>query len=177
MGRPKGSKNGAITTHAKLCEYCSAPFVIVGREGGVRTRRRFCSVACRGVAMRVPGAKQRYADSDRGRQVKRDWIDRNHDRLLADRRAVYQERRRHIIARYGGRCVCCGETEIGFLTIDHVANDGAAHRKLNMRAMRLAYFITRNGYPPDFQVLCYNCNCAKGALGECPHLKKVPMGM
>jgi hypothetical protein len=91
--------------------------------------------------------------------------------------AVYQERRRHIIARYGGRCVCCGETEIGFLTIDHVANDGAAHRKLNMRAMRLAYFITRNGYPPDFQVLCYNCNCAKGALGECPHLKKVPMGM
>jgi hypothetical protein len=28
------------------------------------------------------------------------------------------------------------------------------------------------GFPPIFQVLCMNCNFAKGKLGFCPHIKK-----
>lgn len=30
---------------------------------------------------------------------------------------------------YGAKCSCCGETEVCFLTIEHLENDGMAHRK------------------------------------------------
>jgi hypothetical protein len=30
--------------------------------------------------------------------------------------------------------------------------------------------IIRNGYPPDFEILCFNCNCGKAVNGGiCPH--------
>lgn len=29
----------------------------------------------------------------------------------------------------------------------------------------------KNNYPKGFQVLCHNCNLAKGFYGKCPHQK------
>jgi hypothetical protein len=85
----------------------------------------------------------------------------------------------HVMQVYGnGCCACCGETELGFLTIDHVNNDGAAHRRRNggsqhaFCGVEIYAWLRRNNYPEGFQVLCYNCNCAKGKLGECPHETK-----
>ena len=69
-------------------------------------------------------------------------------------------------------CACCDEKEYQFLTIDHVDNDGAEHRKLiglRGRGGNIYHWLKRNGFPPGFQVLCYNCNCSKGFYGECPH--------
>jgi NMD protein affecting ribosome stability and mRNA decay len=34
-----------------------------------------------------------------------------------------------VMQRYGGKCFCCGEDRIAFLTLDHSDNDGAARRK------------------------------------------------
>ncbi len=30
-------------------------------------------------------------------------------------------------------------------------------------------WLKKQGYPPGFQVLCHNCNLAKGYYGACPH--------
>jgi hypothetical protein len=30
-------------------------------------------------------------------------------------------------------------------------------------------WLKREGYPPGLQVLCHNCNCAKGKKATCPH--------
>jgi hypothetical protein len=30
-----------------------------------------------------------------------------------------------------------------------------------------------NHFPPLFQILCYNCNFAKGADGVCPHSQRM----
>jgi len=78
-----------------------------------------------------------------------------------------------VYAAYGGyRCACCGETERHFLSIDHVNNDGAVHK----RDCRLATgeqvyrWIKRNGFPSGFQVLCMNCQWGKRNNGGiCPH--------
>jgi len=79
----------------------------------------------------------------------------------------------------GDKCACCGESQPQFLTLDHVRNDGAEHRKKLagdrksgvstwLEVMREA---KREGWPKEkYQVLCYNCNCAKGHWGECPHM-------
>ena len=69
------------------------------------------------------------------------------------------------------KCVCCGETEIKFLGIDHINNDGAKHRKQLSRGSRITYWLKRQGYPKGYQVMCHNCNLAKGFYGICPHKK------
>ena len=73
----------------------------------------------------------------------------------------------------GGKCVCCGETELEFLTIDHVNNDGAQHRRENPKLRgggALHRWLRDNGYPKEFQVLCCNCNWSKRLGGGiCVH--------
>jgi hypothetical protein len=79
-----------------------------------------------------------------------------------------------LIEEYGGKCACCGETEEAFLSIDHISGDGREHRKLIGTGGQAFYLWLKNhGYPKDnFQLLCMNCNFAKGKLGECPHQTK-----
>lgn len=78
--------------------------------------------------------------------------------------------RDEVIAAYGGpRCVCCGETTPEFLQLDHTNNDGGEHRKAVGTGARLYVWLRKHGFPPGFQVLCANCNYAKGQYGRCPH--------
>lgn len=83
-----------------------------------------------------------------------------------------------VLTYYGGgsaKCKCCGEAAVEFLTLDHVAGDGNIERRNGWRAGRLWYRLKREGFPPGYRVLCFNCNCARGAFGTCPHefLKQV----
>lgn len=69
-------------------------------------------------------------------------------------------------------CACCGESTIEFLSIDHVNNDGnVERRKLGAggRGLPLYIRIVNAGWPSAYQVLCFNCNLAKGFFGACPH--------
>lgn len=72
---------------------------------------------------------------------------------------------------YGGvGCVCCGESTSEFLSIDHISgwrNMSQAPRG----GGKLYRWLRRNKYPSGFQVLCFNCNFAKGHFGQCPHKK------
>lgn len=76
-----------------------------------------------------------------------------------------------VITAYGGRCACCQETRVEFLTLDHVNNDGATHRKKEgIKTGTSTWAWARaNGFPSTLQLLCWNCNSSKGAYGYCPH--------
>lgn len=79
-----------------------------------------------------------------------------------------------VIEAYGGKCMCCGETNMEFLTIDHINNDGAEDRKNNGNKLggKLYRWLIKNNFPKEeYQILCYNCNCSKGFFGYCPHNK------
>lgn len=80
----------------------------------------------------------------------------------------HRQRRQEVLAAYGGKCTCCGESTPEFLVIDHINNDGAAHRK-EIGARNIYIWLRREGYPEGFQVLCHNCNIAKEFYGACPH--------
>ena len=103
------------------------------------------------------------------------------DRCREKNRAEWREDIAHLKAEvmdhYGGRCACCGEARLPFLTIDHVNNDGKEHRKV-MRTggsgSNFYYKLRKQGFPgdPPLQVLCWNCNMAKQHYsGICPHLE------
>jgi hypothetical protein len=78
---------------------------------------------------------------------------------------------------YGGdppRCACCGESNIKFLTLDHINNDGTKQRKmfLNGNTGNFNYWLRKQGYPKNLgiRVLCANCNMGRQWNGGiCPH--------
>ena len=80
--------------------------------------------------------------------------------------------RKAVLAYYGQVCACCGESEERFLVIDHVNNDGAAHRKVTKGSGYKTYlWIVMNEFPDGFQTLCHNCNMGKSMNGGvCPHV-------
>lgn len=94
----------------------------------------------------------------------------NSTEASAHRRRVKLE----ALAAYGGRCACCGEDYLPFLSLDHVVGDGAARRAeykqrgLSGMTAQFAAQLRREGYPPKAQVLCMNCNQAKGTSLACP---------
>ena len=72
------------------------------------------------------------------------------------------------------KCNCCGERHIEFLSIDHVNNDGAEHRRTQQHGMVFYTWIKRNNFPTGFQILCFNCNWSKAVDKEhlCIHQKE-----
>ncbi len=77
-----------------------------------------------------------------------------------------------VFESYGGVwCNCCGESNIKFLTMDHINNDGNVHRRTDPNIGPGLYrWLRRNNYPEGFQVLCWNCNLGKAHNnGICPH--------
>lgn len=84
------------------------------------------------------------------------------------KRQYFQRLRRIVLGHYGAFCRCCGEKEDKFLCIDHKDNGRGNPAKRNPNPM---LWIIQNNFPPYFQVLCHNCNLAKGFYGKCPHEK------
>lgn len=74
-------------------------------------------------------------------------------------------------------CKCCGEKEIKFLSVDHINGGGNKHRK-ELKFSKdgsggdIYRWLIKNNYPKGFQILCHNCNMAKGFYGTCPHINK-----
>lgn len=94
----------------------------------------------------------------------------NKDRYHSNRNQDHANVRLETLKAYGNKCVCCKETQNEFLSIDHINNDGNLHR--NKLKRNIYYWLRDNNYPKDnFQILCHNCNSAKGFYGICPHEK------
>lgn len=99
---------------------------------------------------------------------------RHPDRLREQKRRYRLRVVHETFAAYGGPiCVCCGETEISFLTLDHINGDGAEHRRSIGRA-RFYELLKKQGYPNDkpLQVLCWNCQWGRRKNTICPHEQK-----
>ena len=102
----------------------------------------------------------------------REYYGRIKDAVNENSRNYRHQLRKEALDAYGGKCVCCGETEICFLAFDHINGGGRKHRQETSHGMgnRLYLWLKTNNYPKDvYQLLCHNCNMAKGFYGQCPH--------
>lgn len=123
------------------------------RAGRLRRRQRIAAGFCPDCGKQEPSPGRVSCQSCR-------------DAYNAARQAI----RDRVFEAYGGpRCACCGETTREFLQIDHIGNDGKIHRKFQKSARAIYNWLHKRGFPPGFQVLCANCNLAKGRYGYCPH--------
>lgn len=91
-------------------------------------------------------------------------------------RGYHSKNRAAVLKHYGGdtpKCVCCGIDWVEFLAIDHINGGGNKHRKIigggHSSSTRFYVWLKNNNFPEGFQILCHNCNMAKGKAGICPH--------
>lgn len=96
---------------------------------------------------------------------------KNRDKAVERKRIEKKNDKEIVYSHYGNVCVCCGEGEKMFLTIDHIDNDGNSDRRIN--GAHIYRRLINNGFPDNFQVLCRNCNWGKHINGGiCPHKTK-----
>ncbi len=103
---------------------------------------------------------------------KRESYQLHKDKILPAKLEKYREVRAVCLTAYGGKCTCCGETEYKFLAFDHINNNGGEMRKNKSHpenGLPLYKWLVKNNFPSEFQLLCHNCNNAKGFYGSCPH--------
>lgn len=108
---------------------------------------------------------------------KREHWKMNKERLNNSQKSHYQRNspiwRQNCFDGYGGKCVCCAESNYAFLTIDHVNQNGAEERKKNQSAGGVLLYkkLVELGFPAGYQLMCFNCNCARSlrSNGICPH--------
>jgi hypothetical protein len=93
---------------------------------------------------------------------------------LAYQKLYFQDLKVTALTAYGGPvCVCCTETEVAFLSLDHINGDGNKHRRqLKAQGGHFYLKLRQRGFPtePPMQVLCMNCQFGrKHNNGVCPH--------
>jgi hypothetical protein len=108
----------------------------------------------------------------------------NKSEILAKSKVVREDLKKEVFSEYSKRhsksktpcCRCCGENfDIDFLSVDHI--DGRTHLakdEKHLRANLLNVWLKKNNFPDGFQILCHNCNFAKGMKknnNKCPHEK------
>ena len=127
--------------------------------------------------------------TDEERKAKKNTCRQNPD-YKTDKHVAYVTNRLNILLHYSKYisnsnipcCNCCGENfHVDFLAIDHIR--GSKQMDLEPELKKLKYssklrnqnlhrWILKNDFPDGFQILCTNCNFAKGMKknnNQCPH--------
>jgi len=140
-----------------------------------KRRRRERARTSKGICGCGQPARENRAKCQRCTDIHTRWMARpeNKSRWRANVTEKNRQRRIDVLMHYGGKCVCCGESEMPFLTIDHIHNDGKKDRDEVFSGYWWRWII-KNNYPAHLQVLCWNCNMAKQHYGGgiCPHQLK-----
>ena len=141
----------------RLCLTCGKEFIPYTKQ------HKFCSPKCH---------SKDYLPKYHKHQVQHTSPD-GIIRLMAYDAHIRERLREEVFQHYGNKCVCCGEKNPLFLTLDHINNDGGEQkRKLGSQGKGVNFYgwARKVGYPEDLQLLCFNCNCGKGRnKGICPH--------
>lgn len=116
-----------------------------------------------GLSDELVGPERQKAYHEQYRKVNKKQISENKKKEL-DRAKLEG------IIHYGSKCTCCGESTIEFLTLEHL--NGRVKGKKRRSGKGAWLEARRLKYPATMTVLCFNCNCAKGVYGSCPHTWK-----
>lgn len=114
-----------------------------------------------------------------------DWVLRNLERVKTKAKLNRDSRREarleykkkwqaalklEMVVAYGGKCYCCAELEIAFLSIDHTFGDGIKDRILFGSGNVFYAHLKRKGWPKDrYRLSCMNCQFGTRYGRTCPH--------
>ena len=121
-------------------------------------KKRYAEDASFRAKCAAAAKKQYQKDVNRSRTLSRQRMLRQMENM---KNAVI-----NVLTNGEGTCRWCGQGDQDVLTIDHIDNNGANHRRqMGIGCGKLIYrYLVKNDYPPGFQVLCFNCNNKKEVL-------------
>jgi len=111
--------------------------------------------------------------------------EKNRPRLSKRGKEIRKKTKLDVYTHYSNgvpKCACCGVSGIEFLTVDHIIPKLEMKKDQKMIEIgymsyatghRLNQWLVAKNFPKGFQILCYNCNFAKGVFGDCPHMIKL----
>jgi len=106
------------------------------------------------------------------------WKKKNKEKVIEMSKRYRKELKIKALKAYSNnkkpKCVCCGETEIDFLCLDHIDNIRAKEREKYGLGTSFLKWLKTNNYPKNLklQVMCFNCNFSKRIRGICVHQLK-----
>lgn len=161
-------RRNKAATAAGLCAQCKQTSVVAPTRtcDRCRKRKRDYMAAVR-IARRESGLCVRCGKAPSTDALYRCSACKQH------KNTQYKKEREQMLDAYGRVCACCGETEVRFLTLDHLRDDGNIHRsKVGKRGVLRN--VRLQGYPTDaYALMCYNCNCGRANNGGvCPHQQR-----
>lgn len=148
------------TAISRICKLCNKEKPLDEfQQGGHKDYKLYTCKECYKIHIRRPYQQK--------------WRDNMSDELREKRNAEnmdrYFKKRRLCFEHYGMSCECCSEAEELFLTIDHINNDGAEHRRKEA-GNDLYGWLVKHNFPEGFRTLCHNCNTGRYRNGGvCPH--------
>ena len=188
------SRRMAIAMLGGACVHCSETrpaFLTIGHKNddGAEHRRRLSGGSGDGFSMSRYLVINKFPEEEMRKLQVECWNfneSKTRSWLTLEPGLLTRGQRRHkdgfikCLARFGDRCVCCGERNPMFLTLGHKNNNGNQHRKKlgSMGGHTYEYLVTHgfdtNGY--ELQTECWNCNLGKSANGGiCPHKTNAPV--
>jgi hypothetical protein len=157
---------------SKCGKYKKLDYFSPHKDNGTRLQLHSWCKKCQSVENLRRYYERRKNNPEEIRMKARLWRAKSKEIISSYSKKYNSNRRLKILKHYSDgtpKCACCGETEIKFLSIDHIDGGGLKHlREIGGRG-RLPAWIIKNNFPNGFQILCHNCNFAKGHYGKCPH--------
>lgn len=148
----------------QMCKLCKA------NDSKTRRQKRQDLGLCHCGRIRKEG----YLTCERHVHTSRDWNQINPAKHAAAGKEWRQSVRDKVFGYYGKNCICCGESEPHFLSIDHIEGGGNRHRKEIGGGAPFYSWLIKHNFPEGFQTLCQNCNSGRFRNGGiCPHVEKV----
>lgn len=169
---PSGVVNG-VNTSSKRCSRCHE--LKKSEDFGVDRHRKdgrsaYC-LPCAALGRREWASRNKARLAELDAEKRTEWCGQRFEEPVTRATARNRLIRLEVLNILGGCCACCGENREEFLTLDHVSGGGRKHRE-----EKGTYIFRRVKDEPDlrkkYRVLCFNCNCALGLRGYCPHMRR-----
>lgn len=101
---------------------------------------------------------------EKARQRSKEYRSKNKEIIKKRRMDLKLEVFQYYSGKEVPECACCGKKDFDSLSIDHLDGGGKKHRKSigNRSGKEFYRWLKKNNYPEEYQVLCINCNRARG---------------
>ncbi len=111
----------------------------------------------------------------RQKEYYKEVTSKNIEKTMAFSRRYRDEIKYKVLRHYSGdklECSNCGIDVYSVLTLDHINNDGAEHKRRLSKSGKASSTtiytdIIKHGFPEGYQVLCFNCNFHKEFMRKC----------
>src|SRR5271156_2988917 len=107
-------------------------------------------------------------------RLTKEWRGRMCSACIATRQRA--QLRLELFAAFDWKCSCCGEGHPQFLSLEHIHGVGSGNsyrHKIGLKSkqsyLQIYQAKRENWDKTKYELLCMNCNFAKGHFGQCPH--------